>query len=50
MMEVSWSGFYDYLDSLEGSDDLGEVALKARIAATQGTSGPIRHQLLYLKI
>ena len=32
-MEVSRSGFYDYLDSLKGSDDPGEVALKARTEA-----------------
>jgi len=33
VMEVSRSGFYDYFDSLKGSDDPGEVALKARTAA-----------------
>jgi putative transposase len=33
VMKVSRSGFYDYLDSLKGSDDPCEVALKARIAA-----------------
>jgi len=33
VMEVSRSGFYDYLDSFKGSDDPGEVALKARTAA-----------------
>ena len=33
VMEVSRSGFYDYLGSLKGSDDPGEVALKARIGA-----------------
>ena len=32
-MEVSRSRFYDYLHSLERSDDPGEMALKARIAA-----------------
>ncbi len=32
-MEVSRSRFYDYLNSLEGPDDPGKVALKARITA-----------------
>jgi transposase InsO family protein len=33
VMKVSRSGFYDYLHSLKRSDDPGETALKARIAA-----------------
>jgi transposase InsO family protein len=32
-MQVSRSGFYDYLDSREKPDDPGKAALKARIAA-----------------
>ena len=32
-MEVSRSRFYDYFNSLEGPDDPGKVALKARIVA-----------------
>ena len=32
VMEVSRSGFYDYFDSLKGSDDPGELALKDRTA------------------
>ena len=31
VMEVSRSGFYDYLGSLQGSDDPDEVALKVRV-------------------